>query len=92
MFFFNNECLLITCNRSWPTACDAVPNKHQRFADAYYLRVRNAGTWTFWACCISLHCILICHIQCWRCWKRKWFSKESTRYGDQDSCLPDDSL
>jgi len=43
MFFFNNECLLIACNQSWPLACDAVPNKNEKFADAYYLRVRTTG-------------------------------------------------
>jgi len=43
MFFFNNECLLIACNRSWSAACDAVPNKNVKFADAFYLRVRTAG-------------------------------------------------
>ena len=43
MFFFNDECLLIACNRSWSAACDAVPNKNPRFADAYYLRVRTTG-------------------------------------------------
>ena len=43
MFFFNKECLLIACNRTWPAACDAVPNKNARFADAYYLRVRTSG-------------------------------------------------
>ena len=43
MFFFNKECLLIACNRTWSTACDAVPNKNDKFADAYYLRVRTTG-------------------------------------------------
>jgi len=43
MFFFNKECLLIACNRSWPTACDAIPNKNPKFADVYYLRVRTTG-------------------------------------------------
>ena len=53
MFFFNDECLLIACNRSWPTACDAVPNKNKKFADAYYLRVRTTGeltSWFYWFC------------------------------------------
>jgi len=43
MFFFNKECLLIACNRTWSAACDAVPNKNDKFADAYYLRVRTTG-------------------------------------------------
>jgi len=46
MFFFNNECLLIACNRTWPAACDPVSNKNEKFADAYYLRVRSTGKWT----------------------------------------------
>ena len=61
MFFFNSECLLIACNRTWPAACDPVSNKNEKFADAYYLRVRTTGKWTSWLCCIFWK--WICHLK-----------------------------
>jgi hypothetical protein len=43
MYFFNEACLLIACNKSWPAGCDPLPSTDERFADAFLLRVRNAG-------------------------------------------------
>jgi hypothetical protein len=43
MYFFNDACLLIACNQSWPSGCDPLLSKDERFADAFLLRVRDAG-------------------------------------------------
>ena len=48
MFFFNDACLLIACNTTWPEGCDPVPSDDDRFEEAFLLRVRTAGWLAPW--------------------------------------------